>query len=205
MICATVCASSCCDCWLCRDHIEGQSAAKPKRVSAKRIVPRTTKKDIEERRHQREETDPKKEGGGTKGTSGCKDGASNRAVEGGSMVWHVAHCEETSGFSVDSPNRLFHSHRRVSPRVVWGGPEGSRGVESDTCSTPLTTDSDERDMKGALPSRRFNRSRQECFYGCLMAGTGFTPLRAERFWGDTVCREWFYGTPRSVAKEDWFP
>lgn len=21
----------------------------------------------------------------------------------------------------------------------------------------------------------------------------------------TVCREWFYGTPRSVAKEDWFP
>ncbi len=79
------------------------------------------------------------------------------------MVWHVAHCEETSGFSVDSPNRLFHSHRRVSPRVVLGGPEGSRGVESDACSTPLTTDSDERDMKGALPSRRFNRSRQECF------------------------------------------
>ena len=152
-----------------------------------------------------DETDPKKEGGGTKGTSGCKDGTSNRAVEGGSMVWHVAHCEETSGFSVDSPNRLFHSHRRVSPRVVLGGPEGSRGVESDACSTPLTTDSDERDMKGALPSRRFNRSRQECFYGCLIAGTGFTPLRAERFWGDTVCREWFYRTPRSVAKEDWFP
>ena len=107
------------------------------------------------------------------------------------MVWHVAHCEETSGFSVDSPNRLFHSHRRVSPRVVLGGPEGSRGVESDACSTPLTTDSDERDMKGALPSRRFNRSRQECFYGCLIAGTGSTPLRAERFWGDTVYREWF--------------
>lgn len=63
------------------------------------------------------------------------------------MVWHVAHCEETSGFSVDSPNRLFHSHRRVSPRVVWGGPEGSRVVESDTCSTPLTTDSDERDIE----------------------------------------------------------
>ena len=154
-----------CDCWFAVIRRTNQLAVKQQRVSAKSVVPknneerrlRTTKKEIND------ETDPKKEGGGTKGTSGCKDGTSNRAVEGGSMVWHVAHCEETSGFSVDSPNRLFHSHRRVSPRVVWGGPEGSRGVESDTCSTPLTTDSDERDMKGALPSRRFNRSRQECF------------------------------------------
>ena len=42
------------------------------------------------------------------------------------MVWHVAHCEETSGFSVDSPNRLFHSHRRVSPRVVLRDSEVGR-------------------------------------------------------------------------------
>lgn len=156
-------------------------AVKQQRVSAKRVVPknneeqrRTTKKDIKE-----EETDRKKEGGGTKGTNGCKDGTSNRAVEGGSMVWHVAHCEETSGFSVDSPNRLFHSNRRVSPRVVWGGPEGSRAVESDTCSTPLTTDSDERDIEWSTAVTKIQSLSSRVFYGCLIVGTGFTPLRAE--------------------------
>ena len=163
MIGSAVYASSYCDCWLCRDHKEGlfnrlqsQNGSVLKVSSQEqRKNRRTTKKSM---------TRLIQEGGRrNRGTSGCKDGASNRAVEGGSMVWHVAHCEETSGFSVDSPNRLFHSHRRVSPRVVLGGPEGSRGVESDACSTPLTTDSDERDKNGALPSRRFNRSRQECF------------------------------------------
>ena len=43
------------------------------------------------------------------------------------MVWHVAHCEETSGFSVDPLNRLFHSNRRVSPRVVLGWARGLEG------------------------------------------------------------------------------
>ena len=68
---SAVCASSCGGCWPCRDHKEGQSAAKPKRVSAKSVVPRTTK-ESKNNEEVKDETDPKKEGGGTKGRVAVK-------------------------------------------------------------------------------------------------------------------------------------